>query len=395
MFSRSYQKILKNTLIKSPFIGSNYNKCFSSSTIYKKIYNNYAHRKESISSCYQIETKAIKNKITLNIINKLYKKNLTYLVTFTSGAGYIMSAGNNLDLLTLSSVIIGTGLASGCAGTFNQIIERKYDAQMSRTINRPLVNNSITLAQAKLIGWTSGILGISILSIYTTSLTALLGLSTILLYTHVYTPMKRISKYNTEIGAIVGAIPPIMGYTAAINNFNLLCTSEAFLLALTLFSWQMHHFMTIAWLRRRDYAKAGFIMMSLHDKDGYKTARKGLFWAATMTLLPFGAYFANITASSCAIGTVSLNLLLLYYYYQFYRKRTAISARKAMFAGFGQLFLTFILMIIFMESHEGTLVLLNYINQYLKKYFDTDITQLNHCLKGIFTEKKLKEIKKE
>jgi protoheme IX farnesyltransferase len=294
-----------------------------------------------------------KEKITGAVLSKLMKRNLSALVVITAGAGYVMSAGPLFSLGTFTGVLLGTSLTAGSAAAFNQIFERKYDAQMQRTQNRPLVTGALSVKTAYRIAYASAITGVGSLYVTTTPMTAALGLVTLLMYTHIYTPMKRTSIYNTEVGAIVGAIPPIMGWTAALNTTGVF-SSEAFLLAATLFSWQMHHFMTIAWLRRNDYKNAGFKMMSWDDADGFKTAGKGLFWAGSMTLLPFIAYMGNITASPCVAGTAGVNLLLLGFYANFYQQRTSKSARRAMLAGILQLMITFVLMASFMSKHEGS-----------------------------------------
>lgn len=207
---------------------------------------------------------------------------------------------------------------------------------MARTRRRPLVTGVISHQQATAARWATAGMGSGILALTTTPTTAVLGLSTIYLYTHIYTPMKRVTRFNTEVGALVGAIPPVMGWTAALGSSGVM-TWEAVFLAGTLYSWQMHHFMTIAWSRRVDYEKGGFVMQSLNDPTGISTATKGLAWAVGMLPLPFLATAMNITNPMFMVTGSLINAYLLRVYWRFYQNRTSQMARKALIAGLIQL----------------------------------------------------------
>jgi len=141
------------------------------------------------------------------------------------------------------------------------------------------------------------------------------------------------------------------GWTAALGSSGIF-TPEALFLALTLYTWQMHHFMTIAWTSRTDYMRAGFIMQSLDDPEGYKTARKGLFWALSMVPLPFLSTALHFTNPMFMITGTAINAYLVREYYRFYRTRTIKDAKRARYAGFLQLLVLFGLMTFHLESRD-------------------------------------------
>jgi len=222
---------------------------------------------------------------------------------------------------------------------------------MQRTRTRPLVANSISARNATAFGFISGGCGVGLLYLTTTPTTAGLSLLTILTYTHIYTPLKRVTRFNTEVGALVGAIPPVMGWTAAMGSSGVF-TSEALFLAATLYTWQMHHFMTIAWTSRTDYARAGFIMQSLNDPTGSKTASKGLFWAGTMFALPIYSSFIGFTNPMFLLTGTLTNMYLFRSYLRFYNSRTNRDARDARIAGFFQLLAFFGFLIFHLQERE-------------------------------------------
>jgi heme O synthase-like polyprenyltransferase len=182
--------------------------------------------------------------------------------------------------------------------------------------------------------------------------TAALGAGTILLYCGAYTPLKRVTRFNTEVGAVVGAIPPVMGWTAAFGGAGLVSV-EACLLAGTLFAWQMHHFMTIAWRQRADYATAGYVMMSLNDPTGLRTAKKGLAWCALMAMLPFVTCLYGITLPMFMVTGGAVNAAMFVSFYRFYQDRTNHNAYKAQIAGFLQLVAFLVLMVFHLKERNN------------------------------------------
>eukprot|EP00457_Paulinella_chromatophora_P005863 gb/GEZN01005881.1/.p1 GENE.gb/GEZN01005881.1/~~gb/GEZN01005881.1/.p1 ORF type:complete len:421 (+),score=19.94 gb/GEZN01005881.1/:114-1376(+) len=283
---------------------------------------------------------------------ELAKVNLSAMVCFTSAGGYVLTGGSLFDLSILCSLCVGTMLSASSAAAFNQIKERHFDARMARTKNRPLVSGSISVRQAQLFGWATGIGGVGLLYVGTTPITAALSLLTMATYTHIYTPLKRVSCYNTEIGALVGSIPPLMGWTAAMGGTGLF-TWEALFLAATLYAWQMHHFMSIAWKYRQDYTRANFAILSVGDKNGVNTSTKGLTWAVLMVALPFISNGCGFTSPwFCITGTI-VNLFLILAYWEFYQNRNSRTAGRAMIAGFIQLISFFLLMVCHIENRDN------------------------------------------
>jgi protoheme IX farnesyltransferase len=178
------------------------------------------------------------------IYGELAKSRLSALVVTTTGAGHLMAAGP-VDPACLASTLGGTFLCSASANSFNQIIETRNDASMNRTCRRPLPSGRISREHA--IGWASaaGVAGVGTLAMGTNCMTTALGAATLGLYTLVYTPMKQRTPLNTWVGAVVGAIPPVMGWTAAGGA---LLSVEAAALGSALFLWQMPHFFALSWM---------------------------------------------------------------------------------------------------------------------------------------------------
>jgi len=188
----------------------------------------------------------------------LSKSRLTGLVVVTAMAGYALAPAS-FAVGPFLSVSLGTALTSAAANTVNQIVEVPYDSQMDRTKNRVLVRQTLTKEHAAAFAILSGVSGLTLLTIGANGLTAALGGLNLLLYTCVYTPMKRQSIANTWVGSVVGGIPPLMGWVA--------CTGEishgALLLAGILYAWQFPHFNALSWNLRHDYNKAGYKMMAI------------------------------------------------------------------------------------------------------------------------------------
>ncbi|KAJ3212946.1 Protoheme IX farnesyltransferase, mitochondrial [Entophlyctis luteolus] len=221
----------------------------------------------------------------------LTKARLAALVVLTTMAGYAV-APMATSLSTLMATTAGTGLCVASANSFNQWMEAPYDAQMRRTKTRVLVTHSISGVHAFTFGVASGIAGVVTLYSLVNPLTAALGLANIALYAGVYTPMKRFTIWNTWVGAIVGAIPPVMGWTACTASLD----AGALLMGAILFAWQFPHFNALSWNLRPDYSKAGYHMMSVVDPD--LNARVSLRYA--IALIPLCALAPMTMAFSWA-----------------------------------------------------------------------------------------------
>jgi protoheme IX farnesyltransferase len=187
------------------------------------------------------------------------KGKLSALVTMTAAAGYLMAvpvgAPIALDMLLMTST--GTMLAAMSASAFNQVVERENDSRMTRTMRRPLVTRKISPGHAYGVASLAGIGGVALLALQVNPVTAALGAANIALYTCVYTPMKQKTHWNTWMGAVVGAIPPMMGWAAVTGNIGV----GAMVMGGILFSWQMPHFLSLAYMMRKDYISGGYVMM--------------------------------------------------------------------------------------------------------------------------------------
>ncbi len=213
---------------------------------------------------------------------QMAKIRLSAMVVLTTAVGFIMASKFGIDWTKLLYTVIGTSLAACCANVFNQIIEIDRDARMPRTKNRPLPAGRISQPHAAAFAVLVGGFGITLLAATTNLFTAALGLLTILLYLCLYTPLKTRSTLNTVAGAVVGAIPPMMGWTAATGQL----APGAWVLGIILFVWQIPHFLALAWLYKEDYRLGGYRMLPIVDESGHITTKAMLFW--TFALLPVG-----------------------------------------------------------------------------------------------------------
>jgi heme o synthase len=211
---------------------------------------------------------------------ELMKPELTGLSTLTTLCGFYLGAASPLPVWKLVATGIGALLVGGSAGAFNEYIERDYDAMMKRTERRPLPTGRLVPAEGLIFALSGTIAGLACLWLFTNLLTVVLAFVTWMTYVGVYTPMKRMTPLATLVGGIPGAIPPMMGWAAARNSLS----PEAWILFVILFCWQMPHFFALAWMYRKDYARAGFKILTVADSDGRRTARQILFYC--LALLP-------------------------------------------------------------------------------------------------------------
>src|SRR5208282_856481 len=184
------------------------------------------------------------------------------------------------------NTLAATGLVAMGASALNQLLEREYDAKMRRTQNRPLPAGRLQPATVAIFGGVSSVAGLVYLALAVNLLTSVVGAVTLISYLFIYTPLKRVTWLNTAIGAIPGALPPLMGWTAARNGLS----GEGWALFAILAFWQLPHFFAIAWMYRDEYAKAGFVMLPNVDADGSRTAHQSVSNALALfivSLCPF------------------------------------------------------------------------------------------------------------
>ncbi len=266
-----------------------------------------------------------------NDFYELTKPRMNFLVLITTMVGYFMAVrpdDPNSAWLRVIHTAIGTALTAAAAGVLNQVIERDYDKLMPRTRNRPLPAGRISPAEASAYGILFGALGIAYLALLVNPLTALLGAITLVGYLLIYTPMKRWSTLNTVIGAIPGAIPPVMGWTAARNSIS----PEAVALFCILFFWQMPHFLAIAILYRRDYAAGGFRMLPVVDEPLSITSRQIIMYGVALIPVSLFPAIIGMTGPVYFAAALVLGLAFLAVGVTCSATKTSADARKLFFA---------------------------------------------------------------
>lgn len=255
---------------------------------------------------------------------ELSKARLSMLVVATSGAGYVLGSGHVLDFVGLCCTCAGTMMVAASANTLNQVFEVQNDAKMKRTRQRPLPSGRITVPHAVMWASSMGFAGTTLLAWKANYLAAGLAVSNLFLYAFVYTPLKQIHSANTWVGAVVGAIPPLLGWAAASGEVSL----NAMLLPAALYFWQIPHFMALAYLCRSDYVAGGFRMLSFADVSGWRTAWVSLRNCLYLLPLGFLAYDWGITSKWFALESSLMTLLIGTAALLFVRERTAKTARR-------------------------------------------------------------------
>ena len=211
---------------------------------------------------------------------ELTKPGVVWLILMSTGASFYLASHGTIDLLLFFHAVMGTALVAGGTGSLNQYIERNLDSKMRRTANRPLPSARLKPRNALLYGISLSVLGIFELAFAVNLLSSFLALITLSSYLLLYTPLKKRTTYCTMVGAFPGAMPPVIGWTAARGQIEL----EAITLYAILFLWQFPHFLAIALMYKDDYARAGIAMLPVVDKDGKSTQRQIKYY--TCLLLP-------------------------------------------------------------------------------------------------------------
>jgi len=262
---------------------------------------------------------------------ELVKFRLSALVTFSAAFGFILGdSGYLFSWGQFLALIFGGFMITGASGAANEIWERDYDKLMKRTQNRPLPLKQISLSEAYWFASLMAISGISILWIFTNPLTTVLGILSMVLYIFVYTPLKRVGPIAVFVGAIPGAMPPLLGWTAATG----VISHEALILFGIQFIWQFPHFWAIAWVSDEDYKKAGFKLLPSGGKKDLNTAIQIMIY--TLFLLPLGllpTYFGLTGINSGIVATIC-GVLFLAQTFSLMKDCSRKSALKIMFGSF-------------------------------------------------------------
>ncbi len=253
----------------------------------------------------------------------LTKPRILMMVVLMSAAGYFLGAKSIDPLPVFFMMLLGTGLSSGGAAVLNNYLERDCDLKMGRTKTRALPLGIITPSEALLFGLSLSLIGVFLLAWQVNVLTGFLSLVTVFLYVLVYTPLKKISWWNTVVGAIPGALPPMGGWAAATGELDL----GAWILFLILFVWQHPHFYAIAWMYKEDYEQGGFKMLPVVYPDGVRTFRQTVGFSLLLipvSLLPFYYGMAGLVY---AWGISILGLVMLAVGLKLRRTRSVHDAR--------------------------------------------------------------------
>lgn len=261
---------------------------------------------------------------------ELFKFRLSFLVAFSCSFGFMLATPNTRDVGKLVMLFLGGFLLSGASIAMNQIIERDLDKLMTRTMNRPLPTGRISVFEAYIFSAACFITGCLILFMFTNPLTTLLSMLSMVLYSFVYTPLKRVGPIAVFVGAIPGALPPLLGWTAATGAI----THEAWIIFGIQFIWQFPHFWAIAWLADDDYKKAGFKLLPSGGKKDLNTAIQIMIY--TMFLLPLGLLPAKfgITGLNSAIVATVCGVLFFAQTFFLMKDGDRRSARRIMFGSF-------------------------------------------------------------
>lgn len=264
----------------------------------------------------------------LAVYADLIKARLTALVLLTTLVGFYVGVDGPMNYALMFHVLFGTALVASGAAALNQLLEREYDARMRRTAGRPLPSGRLQPVTVMLFGGVCGLAGTVWLAWLVNPLTSVLGAASFVSYLFIYTPLKRVTWWNTAVGAIPGALPPLMGWAAARGEL----AGGGWALFAILALWQMPHFFAIAWIYKDDYARGGFQMLPAVDPDGSRTAHQAV--NHTLLLLPASLcpFLFHLAGPVYLAGALVLGAAYLGCAIHFARRLDVPSARKLFFA---------------------------------------------------------------
>lgn len=261
---------------------------------------------------------------------ELIKFRLSFLVAFSCAFGYMLGVQGAINWLNLIMLSLGGLLVSGASITINQILEKDYDVLMKRTMDRPLPTHRLQVNEAVVFAFIIGSLGLILLLQFSNILTTLLAIVSMILYSFVYTPLKRVGPIAVFVGAFPGALPPLLGWVAATGTINY----EALLIFGIQFIWQFPHFWAIAWVADEDYKKAGFKLLPSGGKKDLGTAIQIMIY--TLFLIPLGLLPAifGLTGIKSAVVVTICGVLFLSQTFYLMKDCSRKSALKIMFGSF-------------------------------------------------------------
>jgi protoheme IX farnesyltransferase len=264
---------------------------------------------------------------------ELTKPRIAVMALFTVAAGYLLGAGAAADFRTLFFTLLGSGLVAAGGSTLNQLFERRIDARMKRTMKRPLPAGRVTPEEAAAFGATLAGAGLGVLVATVPVPTTIAAALTFFLYAFVYTPLKAMTAWNTAVGAVPGALPPVIGWYAARGWPGWTTGWEGAVIVFgVLFLWQIPHFLAIAWMYREDYAAGRLKMLPGCDPRGKYTALVMVVTTAALVPLGFLAAPVGLGGWLFAVGAAVFGLMFLYRAVAFARARTDRNARRVLHA---------------------------------------------------------------
>ena len=271
----------------------------------------------------------------------LTKPRVNLLVLVTTTIGFHLGSAGRTDLALLFHTVVGTYLVASGAAAFNQVLERDVDALMRRTMTRPLPGGRLSTKDAILFAAALSVAGIVELWLGANWLAAAVAMVTLASYALVYTPLKRVTSLATVIGAVPGALPPVIGWAASRGSIGL----EAWVLFAIVFFWQMPHVLAVSWLYREDYARGGIRVLPVEDPDGRSTAFQMVNYAAALVPVSLMPTVVGISGRVYLGGAIVLGVALLALAIRFGRNRTPEGARRLFAASLVYLPVLWVLML--------------------------------------------------
>jgi heme o synthase len=272
----------------------------------------------------------------------LTKPEVNLLVLISTLAGFYLGSEGPLRWMPLAATLLGTLFVASGTATLNEYMERAYDAKMRRTANRPLPSGRLRPGEALVFGLALAAAGALLLAWKVNRLASLLAILTLVSYLAGYTPLKRRTVLCTLVGAIPGAIPPLIGWAAARGSLSF----EAWVLYFMLFLWQFPHFMSIAWMYRRDYARAGYLMLPPGDRQGRMMARQVIGFSALLVPVTLIPALTGEVRPADLFGAAILGVLFVYFGARLAVGRSNILARRMLMVSVIYLPLVYLLMIV-------------------------------------------------
>jgi protoheme IX farnesyltransferase len=257
---------------------------------------------------------------------ELTKPNITWLILMSTAVGYFFGASGAWDLASIFHTLLGTALIASGTAALNQWYEREADRKMRRTAGRPIPAGRLSATRALVFGIALSALGFLELAFAVNLLSGLLGLATLLSYLVLYTPLKQRTPLSTLVGAFPGAAPPIIGYAAASGVLD----AQAWTLFAILFLWQFPHFLSIAWMYREDYGRAGIRMLPVVEPDGEATARQIVIYSLALIPVSLIPSLLGMSGRIYFAGALALGLWYLYSGVRVARDRTTLRARSVL-----------------------------------------------------------------